>query len=871
MKRKKNSFLVLWTLVLVGLSSFVLPAHGQSLDGLSVSLFYDGKFVQTDPGNFDPDVKTYKAKISKVVTPNTVYLAINLPQGLTAKVTVDDVDLSGEKGDENTKIPYQYDSVYAFEGLGTAVGSKMTGTLFLKIGDTESKFTLNLERTEASDDARLKKFFVSYKETENADEWTDWGKDFTPAFSSANDRGGSYVDTLDVEIDSAKIAEKLGELLGETDGDAAVKAIFENLNATVSWVSNDNTGFKIENADEKTIGSAPEDTAKIKEALKDLIAKAKGEVSKKAFEDKEFRLNFELLDPFGSYTVKKGSTQQDPDPEETNLPHIGIEPGVTYTVTVTPPSGKSDSVLAFVFKSVPVFSFTDGKGFNPDVYFGTAKKDDFEVGVSDDLKGGLYGPRVKDIWLESLDGIKYEPEFHVDSTNYTLGVSASTSYTLAYTPSSNLEEGVTFKTFTLTDAAGTYYELRVYLQGVLETTYTVRTFILDSVATVKKVVLSYDRAGTDVAGSLEPAGSGVIEFKPLKHDADSVFLHIVRESKLSRVDVSDVTVKNESRRDTVSVDSVTTVVGIDIVDETNENVIGYGHSHDLLFTVIAEDKTSKDYAVRLKRSFDLSLDSVKFGLVESGTGYVITPAFKSEWDADSVTYRVTVPASVNFNDVRSFTELSVKDGQVVSNPILTYYPDGTVEYLIKVFAANVSGFGEKIYRFEFANPGSDASLRSLGVHPGSLDHGFVSTDTFYTVTLFPVEKQIVISAFASDSLATIEDGEEDFYSKPHNLTKTVDTISITVTAEDKVSKQVYLIAVRRDGTGIASVASVSNVYVSGGVLYVDTPEAERITVYTAGGQQLSGVSKPAGRISFAGLRGLLIVRGSSGWVKKVLI
>ncbi|MDR0612615.1 MAG: hypothetical protein LBG45_03870 [Dysgonamonadaceae bacterium] len=48
--------------------------------------------------------------------------------------------------------------------------------------------------------------------------------------------------------------------------------------------------------------------------------------------------------------------------------------------------------------------------------------------------------------------------------------------------------------------------------------------------------------------------------------------------------------------------------------------------------------------------------------------------------------------------------------------------------------------------------------------------------------------------------------------------------------------------------------------------------AERIDVYTASGSLLYSLDKPAGKVSLQGLpKGILIVKGGSGWVRKVAI
>jgi hypothetical protein len=54
-------------------------------------------------------------------------------------------------------------------------------------------------------------------------------------------------------------------------------------------------------------------------------------------------------------------------------------------------------------------------------------------------------------------------------------------------------------------------------------------------------------------------------------------------------------------------------------------------------------------------------------------------------------------------------------------------------------------------------------------------------------------------------------------------------------------------------------------------LYIDSPAAERIEVYSISGKLLHRASKPAGKASFTipNLEQILIVRGSSGWVKKI--
>jgi hypothetical protein len=74
------------------------------------------------------------------------------------------------------------------------------------------------------------------------------------------------------------------------------------------------------------------------------------------------------------------------------------------------------------------------------------------------------------------------------------------------------------------------------------------------------------------------------------------------------------------------------------------------------------------------------------------------------------------------------------------------------------------------------------------------------------------------------------------------------------------------------GTEVIRAAEVQ-VHINGSLLSVDSPAAEQIAVYSVGGQLLHRVRKTAGPATFNldGLpRGVLIVRGSSGWVRKVV-
>ncbi|GHT62778.1 hypothetical protein AGMMS50239_17080 [Bacteroidia bacterium] len=82
-----------------------------------------------------------------------------------------------------------------------------------------------------------------------------------------------------------------------------------------------------------------------------------------------------------------------------------------------------------------------------------------------------------------------------------------------------------------------------------------------------------------------------------------------------------------------------------------------------------------------------------------------------------------------------------------------------------------------------------------------------------------------------------------------------------------------VINVDRAGTGIEPVKDEAKVYVSGGVLHVTTPDRESVRVYSISGVLLKNANKEAGEIQIPlGSSGspVLLVKGSKGWVKKVI-
>jgi len=79
--------------------------------------------------------------------------------------------------------------------------------------------------------------------------------------------------------------------------------------------------------------------------------------------------------------------------------------------------------------------------------------------------------------------------------------------------------------------------------------------------------------------------------------------------------------------------------------------------------------------------------------------------------------------------------------------------------------------------------------------------------------------------------------------------------------------------VEQNPTSIPNLTANISVYLNNGKLYVDSPVAENIQVYSIDGKLLYNFTKPAGNASYpveTTNGSVLIVKGSSGWVKKVI-
>jgi hypothetical protein len=192
---------------------------------------------------------------------------------------------------------------------------------------------------------------------------------------------------------------------------------------------------------------------------------------------------------------------------------------------------------------------------------------------------------------------------------------------------------------------------------------------------------------------------------------------------------------------------------------------------------------------------------------------------------------------------------------------------------------------KKARRVGITEPNSDATLSDLVV--SSNDQAFMIAPQFfpgktdYTLSVENSVSSVTVSATPNDPEAIIFSGDGLW-----QLTTGNNILEVVVEAENEDLK-IYTVTVTRElNTDIPSVAEPveAQVYLYRQNLYIDSPVAERIAVYSLTGALLCNFEKPVGKASFvvastastastgsaAGLRGMLIVKGSSGWVRKLV-
>ena len=276
-----------------------------------------------------------------------------------------------------------------------------------------------------------------------------------------------------------------------------------------------------------------------------------------------------------------------------------------------------------------------------------------------------------------------------------------------------------------------------------------------------------------------------------------------------------------------------------------------------VFTV-RDGSVEREYRLSLVKGWNLRLSKL---VLKDGAGTFSVPVDLEGDKYDG--YRVAFPPTVKLEDIT--VEATTAETPSVSHTWSVIKDNDNYSVRVKTFDPGRTR--DQIYTVKLASYSSDATLKLLSVTPGGeLSPAFHPDTANYSVTVPGEQGYIFIVALPNHEEAEVNGNKE------HDLNSD-STFTVTVTAEDDTKKEYHIKVTRDFGTGIAPLSAQSvQVYGDSRALHVISPAAEKVGIYSVGGKLLYSLDKPAGKASVSGLpKGVLVIKGSSGWVKKAVI
>jgi hypothetical protein len=269
------------------------------------------------------------------------------------------------------------------------------------------------------------------------------------------------------------------------------------------------------------------------------------------------------------------------------------------------------------------------------------------------------------------------------------------------------------------------------------------------------------------------------------------------DASLSDLTLSGVTLSPTFDEDTLTyVSSVTNDVKSTIVEAATNDETATISADDLgskslsvgkniiTVTVTAEDgSTKKEYIVEVTRA--ASSDATLSGL--SLSGVTLSPTF----DEDTLTYVSSVT-----NDVKSTIVAAATNDETatISTDDLGSKPLSVGKNIITVTVTAEDGSTKKEYTVEVTRAASsDATLSDLTLSGVTLSPTFTSGTLAYTANVANDVKSTTVSAATNVGTAMIS--ADDLGSKSLSVGK--NTLTVTVTAEDGITKKEYTVTVTR--------------------------------------------------------------------------
>ena len=252
-----------------------------------------------------------------------------------------------------------------------------------------------------------------------------------------------------------------------------------------------------------------------------------------------------------------------------------------------------------------------------------------------------------------------------------------------------------------------------------------------------------------------------------------------------------------------------------------------GRTTLITFTVTSSDKTTKK-----RYSFNIYRASKEEPPFKSTDCFLSNLLVKDDttiaFDKNKENYKAKVANSVDTTSVTYV--LSSNKAQVVTNPAsldnISLMPGQTRDVSITVTAEDSSftkTYTVSIYREPAGQFSSDATLKSLSVIGGNLSFNSATTD--YEVTI-PADSATVSVMYEENHIgATVT-------TIPTNLNNisiapgATETVTILVTAENKVATETYTVKIKRDSVNLDGNANLSGITLSDGSLSFNAATTE---------------------------------------------
>ena len=223
------------------------------------------------------------------------------------------------------------------------------------------------------------------------------------------------------------------------------------------------------------------------------------------------------------------------------------------------------------------------------------------------------------------------------------------------------------------------------------------------------------------------------------------------------------------------------------LEDSSSTVTGFGEKelsiglNSFTITVTSEDNIDKEYVIKINRKSNSNVYLSSLEVV----GYSISPSFVKT----TTGYTLSVPSNVNTVIVNATAEASTSTVTGTGEVTLV---TGTNTLNVDVTAEDGSSSTYIITVTKAAS--TDSSLSNLSVNPGTLDPGFSSGITTYTVNVDNSTTLLTITATPTDSSSTVTGDGLKSLSVGDNV------FDVVVTAEDGSSSTTYTITVNREAS-----------------------------------------------------------------------